>query len=148
MTLPLKNVHAGVAPSWWPPAPGWWLVTAGVLALVVLGSWLWRRRGRRHAALLRVFDDAVAGAGSPVQQVAAMSELLRRAGRRIKPEADRLDGEAWLRFLDDGLEHPAFVHGPGALLGDGGFRPDVDPAAVEALHVVARQRYLDWMRRA
>ena len=33
MPLPLKDVHPGLAPSWWPPAPGWWMVAA-VLALV------------------------------------------------------------------------------------------------------------------
>ena len=147
-TLQLKDVHAGIAPDWWPPAPGWWLLLGIVLLLALwLGRW-WLRRQRHRRELARYFDEAVARAASPPAQVAAMSELLRRAARRIDPQADRLQGDAWLGFLDAGLKPPAFLHGPGALLVDGAFRPAVDPASVEALRVVARRRYLRWMHRA
>ncbi len=147
-TLQLKDVHPGVAPDWWPPAPGWWLVLAVAALLALwLGTW-WLRRQRRRRELARYFDQALARAASPLAQVAAISELLRRAARNIDPAADRLQGEAWLAFLDAGMKPPAFQHGPGALLADGAFRPAVDPAAVEALRVVARRRYLQWMRRA
>ena len=77
-----------------------------------------------------------------------MSELLRRAARRKDASADTLEGEAWLRFLDQGLSQPAFVAGAGALLRDGGFRADVAPHETKALRAVARQRYLDWMQGA
>ena len=144
--LALKDVHAGVAPPWWPPAPGWWLVAAAfLLLLAVLGLW-WHIRARRRREAARYFDDALGRAATPVAQIAAMSELLRRAARRIDAQADRLQGDDWLRFLDAGLKQPAFLHGPGALLRDGAFRPDADHADVEALRVVARRRYLDWMR--
>lgn len=147
-TLQLKDVHPGVAPDWWPPAPGWWLLLGIVLVLALwLGRW-WLHRHRRQRELARYFDETLARAASPPAQVAAMSELLRRAARRIDPQADRLQGEAWLAFLDAGLKPPAFLHGPGALLVDGVFRPAVDPVAVEALRVIARKRYLQWMRRA
>lgn len=145
-SLPLKDVHPGVAPAWWPPAPGWWLVAAAVLVVgVAIGLWLHLRR-KRTRALLAYFDASVARAETPVATIAAISDLLRRAARRVLPDADRLQGDAWLRFLDAGLKRPQFLHGPGALLRDGAFRPDADPAAVEALRIVARQRYLDWMR--
>ena len=147
-SLPLKDVHPGLTPAWWPPAPGWWMLAAAALLLLIgIGLWLHVRRRRIHAAL-RYFDDALAQAGTPVAEIAAMSGLLRRAARRIDPQADRLQGDDWLRFLDAGSKQPAFLHGPGALLRDGAFRPEADPAEVEALRVVARRRYLDWMRRA
>lgn len=147
-TLQLKDVHPGIPPDWWPPAPGWWLVLAVALLLALwLARW-WLRRRHRHRALARYFDDAVARAASPPAQVAAISELLRRAARRIDPQADRLQGEAWLTFLDAGMEPREFLQGPGALLEDGAFRPAVDPGAVEALRLLARKRYLLWMRRA
>lgn len=146
--LPLKDVHPGLAPAWWPPAPGWWLLCAVVL-LVAFGLWRWlHARRRRVDALARYYDDALTQAATPVAQIAAISDLLRRAARRIDPQADRLEGDDWLRFLDAGLKQPAFLHGPGALLRDGAYRPDADPAAVDALRVMARRRYLDWMRRA
>ena len=150
-SLPLKDMHVGVAPSWWPPAMGWWLLLAGVLLLIVLAAWLWQRRRRqqeRMHALTHYFDNAVTQAATPAAQVVAISELLRRAARRIDPMADRLDGDAWLQFLDAGLAQPVFMHGPGALLRDGAFRPTVDAHAVAALREHARRRYLQWMQGA
>jgi len=146
--LPLRDVAAGVPPSWWPPAPGWWVV-AGVLVLAASAVALWRwRQARRRAAFARIFDAALASAETPIARIAIASELLRRAARRIDPHADRLQGEDWLRFLDAGLPQPLFSHGPGALLADGAFRPGADPVAAQALCELARARYLDWMRRA
>lgn len=146
--LPLKPMHPGVPPSWWPPAPGWWLL-AVVLLVVGLAITLWRRRrARRHAAWARLFDQSIDAAMTPTAKLAAVSQLLRRAARRIDPQADRLLGEDWLRFLDAGMKQPVFQSASGALLVEGAFRPQVDADAVDALCVAARQRYLDWMRRA
>ena len=148
MTTPLDlhDVHPGIAPGWWPPAPGWWMLTATLLIIVAVITWWWLRRRRRQAAQLRLFDDAVDHAETPSQQVAAMSELLRRAARRRDPAADRLEGEAWLHFLDDGQPGKPFSDGAGALLRDGGFRANVAKADVAALRALARQRYLSWMQ--
>lgn len=144
--LPLKPMHPGMPPSWWPPAPGWWLLVAAVLVFGVgLALWL-RRRARRRAAYAQLFDQAIASAVTPTDRVAAVSQLLRRAARRIDPQADRLLGEDWLRFLDGGLSPAVFQTETGALLVEGAFRPQVDAGAVDALCVAARQRYLDWMR--
>ena len=114
--LRLHDVHAGSAPAWWPPAPGWWVAFALVGIVLVLLAWRRIRRRRRDAVILRLFDQAVAAAGSPSQQVAAMSELLRRAARRKHAGADTLDGEDWLRCLDEGLSQSVFSAGAGALL--------------------------------
>lgn len=143
--LPLRDIHASVAPAWWPPAPGWWMVMAVVvLALAALFAWRWRRvrRRRRHE---HAFDAAVAAAVSPAQQIAAISELLRRAGRLLDPSADRLQGEAWLAFLDADDAAPRFSGDAAALLIDGPFRRDADPVAVDALRRTARARFLIWM---
>ena len=149
--LVLRDIHVSPAPPWWPPAPGWWVV-AGVLLLLVALLWWWRARvRRRRARIAELFDHSVADAQSPAEQVAAMSELLRRAGRQRDPAADRLEGEAWLAFLDAPArrgrraEGTPFSQGAGRLLLDGGYRREVDPAEVEALRRVARQRFLQWM---
>jgi hypothetical protein len=143
--LVLRDIHQPPAPGWWPPAPGWWAVGALLLAvLVVLVALAWRRR-RRRQAIARLFDQAVAAADTPAAQVAAMSELLRRAARRRDPTADRLQGEAWLAFLDAGMRRPCFDGETGRLLLDGAYRPAVDADAVAALQPLARARYLEWM---
>ena len=145
--LVLRDIHQPPAPGWWPLAPGWWGVLAlVVLALLLVAAWMWRRR-RRQRVVAALFDNAVASVDSPAAQVAAMSELLRRAARRRDPMADRLQGQAWLEFLDAGTGRDVFAGEAGRLLLEGGFRPDTDAAEVAALRPLARARYLDWMAR-
>ena len=146
--LVLRDVHEGIAPAWWPPAPGWWLVLAVVAAVAAFAAWRVAAKRRRRAEILRLFDDTVARAGTPAQQIAAMSELLRRAARRKDQAADTLEGEDWLRFLDEGMPQPMFSAGAGRLLQDGGFRADVAAHESDALRGIARQRYLRWMQGA
>ena len=146
--LQLLDVHQGTPPPWWPLAPGWWVLVALACTLLVLWGWRRLRRRRRRAHALRLFDDAVAAAPTPQAQVATMSELLRRAARRVRPGADVLDGEAWLALLDEGLPQPAFRAGPGRLLLDGGYRREIAGEQVEALRKVARARFESWMTAA
>ncbi|HVR81492.1 MAG TPA: DUF4381 family protein [Luteimonas sp.] len=142
--LVLRDIHQPPAPPWWPPAPGWWIVAALLLVAFAVVAWFaWRRRQRRRA-IVRLFDDSVRDAGSPATQVAAMSELLRRAARRRDPAADRLDGEAWLQFLDRGAKQPLFTNGHGRLLLEGGFRRALGADEVAALLPRARARFLEW----
>jgi hypothetical protein len=115
--------------------------------LLAFAAWAWwrRRKKLRRAAIARLFDDAVSAVETPAEKIAAMSEQLRRASRRIDANADRLEGEEWLRFLDRGLPQPVFAAGAGALLRDGVFRPDIGETEVEGLHAIARDRFLRWM---
>lgn len=143
--LALRDIHQPPAPPWWPPAPGWWIVAGCILlALVIAGVLAWRRQ-RRRRALARVFDTAIAAATTPSAKIAAMSELLRRAARRIDPHADKLLGDDWLRFLDRGSKAPAFAAGAGAALRDGGYRRDVSPVEIDGLRRLTRARFLEWM---
>jgi hypothetical protein len=145
--LVLRDIHLPVVPSWWPPAPGWWLVAAAfVVAIAAVAWWYWRRHARRRAHA-RLFDTAIERADTPTARIAAISELLRRAARRVDPDAATLTGDDWLAFLDRGLARPVFSIGTGALLHDGAYRRDAAPADVDALQALARARFLDWMAR-
>lgn len=143
--LPLRDVHLPPAPPWWPPAPGWLLLGAALLLAlcVALGLWAWRRARLRRWQ--RQFD-AVLGRGAAPAQVAAVSELLRRAARRRDPAAAALQGEPWLRFLDGGKRQD-FSAGPGRVLLDGGYRRELDRAQLQALLPLARRRFLELMAR-
>lgn len=142
--LVLRDIHQPPAPPWWPPAIGWWLVAAVVL--LAIGAWAWRRwrRHRLRRGFERLFDAGIAAAPTPAARIAAASTLLRRAARRRDAGAAALHGAAWLAYLDAGSDSPLFADGDGALLLDGGFRRDVDPARADALVARARRRFLEW----
>ena len=144
-SLVLRDIHQPPAPSWWPPAIGWWLLAAVVLLAVAAWAWrAWRRR-RRRREIARMFDAGIAAAATPAARIAAASMLLRRAARLRDPAAAALQGNAWLAFLDAGAPAPLFAGEAGALLLDGGFRPEVDVARADALVALARLRFLQWM---
>lgn len=141
--LLLRDVHVPPAPSLWPPAPGWWLVAGAVALAAVIAWWIRRKRRRRILAWQKLFDEAC-GDASPAAQVAAISELLRRAARRVNAKADQLQSEAWLRLLD-GQKHKAFSEGAGRLLLEGGYRRDVPTEEFAAAKALARARFLELM---
>ncbi len=146
--LVLRDVHVPAAPSWWPPAPGWWIV-AGVVLAVALALFAWsHRRRKRLQAWQRLFDEACARPRTS-EQVAAMSELLRRAARKVDRHADTLEGEAWLSFLDGDASkkdrRSDFAEGAGRLFLDGGFRREVDENQLASAKSLARARFLELM---
>lgn len=87
--------------SWWPPAPGWWLLA--VLALIGLGLLalaLYRRRQARRyrrQALQRLQQLASAGEVTLEQ----LNQLLKATAMRGFPTTDvaRLHGANWQQFL-------------------------------------------------
>ena len=114
--LPLRDLHLPEPISWWPLAPGWWLVIA--LVLFALG-WLllraWRKyqfhAPRRYAIReLATLETEYLKHRNPVTLGQQLSELLRRAMMAYAPrhEVAGLTGEAWLEWLDKDLPVPYF----------------------------------------
>jgi hypothetical protein len=149
--LQLRDIHLPPEPSWWPPAPGWWLLALLVCVLAYLiGRTLlrrWRAR-RRRLALLAEFDREL-GVVEPAAQLAAISQLLRRAARVRDPASATLAGSAWLEFLDQNLDPAAafFARGAGRVLLDGPYRPGVDENSIAALREPSRRCFLNLARR-
>ncbi|PBJ82830.1 hypothetical protein CMZ84_11985 [Lysobacteraceae bacterium NML93-0399] len=143
--LVLRDIHQPPAPPWWPPAAGWWWCLGIALACcAALGLWLaWRAWRRRHWQ--RVFEREMESSASPAERIAAMSALLRRAARRRRADADRLRGEDWLQFLDEGADRGAFTEGVGRALHDGAFRRDPGAVDLRALQALARTRFVALM---
>ncbi|WP_296250740.1 DUF4381 domain-containing protein [uncultured Stenotrophomonas sp.] len=142
--LPLRDVHLPAAPGWWPLAPGWWLLIGAVVLVAVAVLAVYFIRRRRLQRWMALFDRQLQAAPQGPAKLAAASELLRRAARRLDPQAAQLQGDAWLRFLD-GPKGNDFSGGDGHLLLDGGFRPQLEVAQVERTCQLARSRFLQLM---
>lgn len=137
----LRDIHLPAEPSWWPPAPGWWLLALVATAVVALATRILlrhrkeRRWRRRVIAELDGIARRQAAAPDAVRLAGEISQLLRRASRLVDPAAASLRGESWLVFLDSVLGGEDFSRGVGRSLLDGPFRRslEVDPDGLLAL---------------
>lgn len=145
--LPLRDIHLPSPPGFWPPAPGWWVLGAIVLLVLVLAArfltrW-WRQRRRRVrliAALDRLLGDLPVDAQAAALKLGDLSVFLRRWTKSAYPDAIALNGAAWLNFLDGGDPGKPFSVGAGRLLEDGPFRRQVDPDSLREIGVLLRKR--------
>lgn len=148
--LHLRDIHAAADPSWWPPAPGWWLLAALLLAgLAVLARLAWRRyrAWRRQRRILGELDRARADFqrhGDPVRLAAELSVLLRRAALAGWPRerVAGVHGRPWLEFLDRTGGGGKFRDGPGRVLASAPYAPRAEIQAEELCALVA-----DWLKR-
>lgn len=147
----LADIHLPEAVSFWPPAPGWWLLA--LLMLVLLG-WLGlkimqiRRQRKICAFAMQELDRVYAayqgetGGEDPDQANAArlrflneMNSVLRRVALWHYPYsgAASLSGRAWVDFIQEKGESSQMTEEIANALAEGRFqtRCDVD---VEQLH--------------
>lgn len=147
--LPLRDIHLPPEISAWPPAPGWWLLAALLIGLLVLVFRLWRRRQpiyRKQVVqpalqeLQRIEADY---AHDPAEMIRQLSVLLRRSaislhGRR---QIAGLTGAEWLTFLDQQQRGEVFGTRFADMLTQQPYREQVKGDA-EALASVVR----DWLQ--
>ena len=114
--LPLRDLHLPDPVSWWPLALGWWLVIAVLffgIGWLLLRAWRqWRFNAPRRYALQAVaaVENEYRSHRDPVRLSKELSQLLRRGMLAYAPRSEvaGLTGEAWLRWLDQGLPVPYF----------------------------------------
>jgi hypothetical protein len=115
----LRDIVLPVPVSFWPPAPGWWIVGATLLAalLILLAKALarYRQNAYRREALREL--DAIGPARTPVA-AQRISAVLKRAALAAFPRSEiaRLSGASWLGFLDRTGRTDAFSKGPAHML--------------------------------
>ena len=141
----LHDIHGAPDPSWWPPAPGWWML--GAIVAVALAVYLWRsRRESWQAQALRELKRAereFAESRDAARCVAQVSVLLRAVAiaRARGIVVAGLTGDAWLRYLDEGIGGRHFSSGPGRILLTAPYMPNAEIDAA-ALCELTRQ----WLR--
>jgi len=131
-TLPLRDIHLPEPISWWPLAPGWWillgLICLLILAIFLLRRWLIKKRKMPKRIALRQLDKLQQDyQQNPQKLVRELSILLRRFFISTHPRAQvaSLTGEAWLQFLDQQLGKPQFTQGEGRCLIEEPYKPQV-----------------------
>lgn len=147
----LADIHLPDGVSWWPLAPGWWILM-GIVVLMMVALLLLRqrhskRRYRQQAILLlqQAYTQYQSNQQSALY-LQQLSELLRRVARTsygtlFNPS---IKGDTWLHWLDKscpGLKH-AFSAGPGQLLLTGPYQKN-PPLELESLH----QLSLEWIQK-
>src|SRR5690606_30773573 len=78
--LPLRDIHLPGAVPFWPPAPGWWVLAAVVVGvLIALGVRRWLHRQQRAAlrAIATLRAQLESGA-PPAECVQLLSSVMRR----------------------------------------------------------------------
>ncbi|MDT8282685.1 MAG: DUF4381 domain-containing protein [Gammaproteobacteria bacterium] len=112
-TLNLRDIHLPDPISWWPPAPGWWLLLSGFVLLLV--SIYMLRKIYRSRQLKRDIKTQIehikrqfAQTNNKSQLAKSLSILLRRASISFYPARTiaGLTGEKWLALLDQSNVRP------------------------------------------
>ncbi len=122
----LQNLHDIVMPPsvpWWPPAPGWYAVFAGIGLGIVWFSWRtfrqWQADAYRRAALAELSSlKALIDSGEREPAMRKLPELIKRTAMSVWPRENvaAITGEGWLQFLDRFGNTDAFTGGDGRLL--------------------------------
>ncbi|HEX7236783.1 MAG TPA: DUF4381 domain-containing protein [Gammaproteobacteria bacterium] len=122
--LPLRDIHLPGPIGWWPPAPGWWLLAALLLAGAALYAIHYYRARHKRAALkaMTKVRAALEQGAEPVACLQFLSTILRRfamtsfARTAGEPDVAGLIGERWLRYLDGRWSRTDFSLGLGKRL--------------------------------
>ena len=138
--------------SWMPQTIGWWILLAVALVIGLRAAFVARRRYRanryRRLALaeLEGVGAALESGMAPVDIVAAIPTLVKKTALAAWPRETvaSLNGEPWLRFLDESYGGSGFTKGPGRLLSTLAYEPDGNPASEDIHRLTSLVR--DWIR--
>lgn len=140
----LADIHLPSDLSWWPLAPGWWILF-GIFILVIIGLLLWRRRKAQNAYRLVAQKEleaiyiAYEQAKDAAAYLQALSVLLRRTALTAYPKQFNasIKGKEWLEWLDNVCptlnEKFSSANGQSLLIGGYQKNPHIDAVALRKL---------------
>lgn len=126
----LKDVHYPSPVSWWPLAPGWYLLAVAVAIIVVIVGIIMNKyrlkQQRRRNALTQLTDLRLRyNNGTHLRQILpSLSILIRKIALAIEPreEIASLQSTQWLEYLDKATQSSIFTQGNGTLLISGPYQ--------------------------
>ncbi|WP_020413117.1 DUF4381 domain-containing protein [Microbulbifer sp. VTAC004] len=142
----LYDIQEPTPISWWPPAPGWWILAA-ILLLSVLGITLLVSYQRKKAARNRYRIEAIklleAVDNTQATATAEINEILKRVAVTTfgRSHCGNLTGDQWLSFLEKSAAHKCPPDARQALL-EQLYRGVSDPRNNQAL----REYAITWVK--
>jgi hypothetical protein len=123
----LIDIQLPGAPSLWPPAPGWWILTIVFLVCSFLvGRWMLERHRKQLPVREFVRRLNAVTMTSETQTLESLSQLLRQYAihQYGREQVSDLHGMAWIEFLDSRtISKNGFSSGAGIALGDNMYQP-------------------------
>ncbi|MBO6557041.1 MAG: DUF4381 domain-containing protein [Pseudomonadales bacterium] len=141
----LRDIHPPGMIETWPPAPGWWVLAAISLALLLYGlywliqRWIANRYRREAMSELHQLRADWHDHGDDQVYLEALQRLLKRVAltRFSRDDVAGLTGEAWVQFLDRSTGSHDFSMADSEALIDGAYREDVS-IDVQSLEITAK----------
>ena len=123
----LRPLHLPPPISWWPPAPGWWLLALVIVGLVA-AIWYSRKRTVLRRTALKELQALELGDNSSSVIITAVNRLLKRYALVCFPHETvaSLTGTEWLRFLEKNGGSGRVSHELEQELLEAAYRPEVD----------------------
>lgn len=146
----LLDIHNVAEPSFWPPAPGWWVLGVLLLGLLLLvlvrliRKMRVRMRRRQLLGELEGLAKSFDPNAQPADYLAALNRFFRGIALRAFPDSGcgRLEGDAWVSFIRGRLDSASDLSGLEVLeTGPYQERPEFEPRKLQAL---ARQWVLSY----
>ncbi|MBG10259.1 MAG: hypothetical protein CMD92_03745 [Gammaproteobacteria bacterium] len=150
----LADIHLPAEISFWPPAPGWWILGALFLATAsIIAKKLYDRAEQRKAyryaltelesCLERLSNTQTDGEGKLLRYVNDVNTVLRRVALVKFPESGvgSLAGESWVAFIRRTGDSSLLNDQVSAALAHGRFRRHIELDS-QTLHQVA----YNWIR--
>lgn len=153
----LADIHLPDPVSFWPLAPGWWiLIGIGVIILIWLmvlafRKMLWRKRlqaaQRELDKAIRAYREVISDESNDSNQAGLdylyeVNKVLNRVALFTDAghsrEIAKLSGTAWLNYLDQAYGGTEFTEGPGKVLAEGQYRP-IFAGEIEELYTLAHE---------
>lgn len=112
----LRDIHLPDAISWWPPAIGWWILLALVIAVFIFIPKLYRRV--TYTSLNKVANityqnivDEFKENNNDSDFIIATSKFLRQTAMSYcgRDEVAQLTGDKWVQALNNITEHDYFT---------------------------------------
>lgn len=105
----LRDIRLPDAVSWWPLAPGWWMVLA-LACFAIFAALVWNvvRKYTTSYQALRELEQF--SANDPVEYATGVSVLLRRVAMRKDAAIGQLKDGSWADFLTVKGMEPALAN--------------------------------------